>query len=308
MTELGRQKIFEKLERLKEYVSYLLALRSEAKSEAQFLADFQKEMKRSVFAKGYRPATLLLPDSRVFSSSFFLPQKSKGQVLLQEAREQAQKEIPLPFENASIALTQTSKEERGIHTVMYAVQKNILEDFRSVFEEHFLLVASETNSRALLRLLMTYLPKKQRPSGQKEIIGVVDIGHAWSTISFYTLGGLTLFSRSTPHELKEIKKEASLSKKSADFLVDMVHESVLYFEQNGYRIALIVLGGTQTLYKNIQQTLAKELPQCSCAFIASLIHIPGFQGKQLDAFGACIGAAMRSVHPRRYVHEHTFIY
>ncbi|MBI2050818.1 MAG: DUF86 domain-containing protein [Parcubacteria group bacterium] len=40
MTKLGRQKIFEKLERLKEYISYLKTLRSEAKSEAQFLADF----------------------------------------------------------------------------------------------------------------------------------------------------------------------------------------------------------------------------------------------------------------------------
>ena len=269
---------------------------------------FHKEIQRSVFVKGKRPATLLLPDSRIFSSSFFLPYKCKGQTLIQEAREQAQKEIPLPFENATITLSQTHKEERGFHTAVYAVQKSILDDFRSIFEEYFFLRASETNSKALLRLLMVFLPKKQRPSGQKDLIGIVDIGHTWSTISFYTPYGLTLFSRSTPHELKEIKQEIILPKKSADLLIDMVRESVLYFEQNGYRIPLIVLGGTQTLYKNIQQTLAKELPQCSSAFIASLVHVPGFQGKQLDAFGACIGAAMRSVHPRYYAHEHNFIH
>ena len=40
MTQLTQQKIFEKLESLREYVSYLRTLRSEAGSEKQFLADF----------------------------------------------------------------------------------------------------------------------------------------------------------------------------------------------------------------------------------------------------------------------------
>ena len=40
MTEITRQKIFEKLEKLKEYLGYLNKLREEIKSKEEFVSDF----------------------------------------------------------------------------------------------------------------------------------------------------------------------------------------------------------------------------------------------------------------------------
>ena len=40
MTQLTRQKIFEKLENLKEYLGYLNKLKAEAQSEEEFVSDF----------------------------------------------------------------------------------------------------------------------------------------------------------------------------------------------------------------------------------------------------------------------------
>ena len=41
MTEITRQKIFEKIDNLKEYFNYLLQLREEIKNKEEFLADFR---------------------------------------------------------------------------------------------------------------------------------------------------------------------------------------------------------------------------------------------------------------------------
>ena len=270
-----------------------------------------KEIKNSPYASGEFNVTVLIPESRVFSSSFILPKKLKGAVLQREAIKQGQKDIPLPIKQAHAAVSQGSKEGDGIRSTLYLVAKDVLNNLKMAFGvESFKIVAMDANTKALLRLFSKFADKKYKPEKAKDLVGVVDVGHTWSTVSFYTLAGSNVYSRTLQHNgRKETtpKGKELLSQISVDTIVSSLKESVLYFEQKGVKIKTIMLAGVEATSATLLKSTAEINKEIVVQPIGKLITVPSVAPQKLHIYGAAIGAALRSSHPRKYAYQHNFI-
>lgn len=215
--------------------------------------------------------TLLMPESRVFSAH--------GDLL------KAQQDIPVPFENAQIAVSGET---------IYAMEKSVFDSFKSVFDlPHFTLVTSEANTKSIWRLIKFLGSKEIFPKNDKNLIGIVDIGHSWINISLYTAAGATMFSRSFSYS-------GALSK-AVESVVGTIKETVVYFLQEKREVGTFILAGVEAEDQRIEE---KDLV---IKRIGEVVKVADHSSKEIHTYGAAIGAALRTVHLRRDAYQYNFL-
>ena len=270
----------------------------------------QEQIKSSPFAKTKIKTTILVPESRVFSSSFVLKGKQKGEEMKLEAMKRGQKDIPLPFGQAITSISQGSSEDGGVRTTVYAAQKEIVKNIQDLFDPNIFKVHSmEANTKALFRLCKK-LVHTGLPTEEKNLIGIVDIGHSWTTISLYTPRGSSVFSRTFSYQksVSQDQNSALLSQKTVDMIISTILESVVYFDENGMKASLFILAGVEATSQNLIAASKKIKDKTSIKQIGQIVKVPGITPEQVHTFGPAIGAAIRSVHSHKYSYQHNFIF
>ena len=247
--------------------------------------------------------TLLVPESRVFASGFtFSTVKGKEQIK-HESLDRAQQEIPIPFDQAVMVVSRGRSVAHQVRSTVYAIEQSVFSGLTAVCPpQQVNLAAMEANSKALLRLFQTYGTKKLQVKDPQSLIGLVDIGHAWATISLYTPDGSNMFSRTLAY-IREDKAVDSiqLPQVAVDFIHRTIDEVVVYFEQKERRIEFFLFAGVEAEDDRFKKE--QHFHQ-----LGNVVHLKGQTKRTIHVFGAAIGAAIRSAHLHRYAYQHNFIH
>lgn len=203
------------------------------------------------------------------------------------------------------------KEDQGIRTTVYAVEKSIIEDQKHLLEKSGVDVyVMEANSKAVLRLALRYGDVKTLSKGMKELIAIVDVGHTWSTISFFTKSGSMVFSRSVAYRKMDENlggKKVELPLKSVDAIINTIQESVIYFSKQGFSVPVVLLSGVEAVDKQLIAECKKAHSDFKLQPIGEFLKIKGLTSNEMHIFGAAIGAALRSVHTIKYYNQHNLL-
>lgn len=271
---------------------------------------FKKKISVSL-AGGPMRATLLLPESRVFSSSMILPKGLKGQGLEKEARRKAQSRIPIPFKKANVAVLKGGQEPGGIRTSLYAADREVTKGFAGVIDTSTAkLIAIEANTKSIHRLITKYRDKQFLPKDHSTLMAIVDVGHSWTSVAVYTAEGSNVFSRSISYRHMGERKISTgkLSEQVVDRLIETIHEIVVYFDRRSQKIASVYLSGVEALDEKLVSTIDKitseETPVLT---LGKAISLRGLDEHKFHTFGAAIGAGIRSAFPRKYAYQHNFL-
>ncbi len=261
-----------------------------------------KRLEKEGLVDGGLRTTLLVPESRVFASSLLLPSTKNTEQARHEAMDQAQREIPIPFEQAVAVVSQGAKQDKQIRETVYAIERAVFDGLKQTFDPaHFRLIAMEANSKALLRLFQHYGQPKLQVREAKTLIGLVDIGHSWATISLYLPDGSNLFSRTLSYQSGAgIKESARLPQATVDLIHSTIEEVVVYFTQKQTKIGLFIFAGVEAEDERFKK-------EGSFYQMGDIVVIGDQKKRAIHTYGAAIGAAMRSVHPFQYSHQHNFI-
>ena len=256
-------------------------------------------------------ATLLFPESRVFSSSFILPKSVKKAQVLEESKKIAQKEIPIPFLIAQVSASQGGTESGGTRTTLYAVESEHAAGFQNIVSTTpFNLIVVEANTKSILRLVSKYRDKKHLPKSSKELIIVIDVGHSWGSVAAYTLRGSSVFSRSISYKSlsKDKEGQGKLSGEVVDSIVGTIRKVMVYFNQREQKVVSIYVSGFEALDKKLNTELEKiSSKETPVLLLSKVIKLANVDDNKLHKFGASIGAALRSVSPRRYAYQHNLL-
>jgi hypothetical protein len=257
-------------------------------------------------------ATLLIPESRVFSFSFILPKGLKKDQIVVEAKKIAQREIPIPFSKADVSVSQGSAEEGGVRTTLYAVDSELAAGFKDVVRATpFRLIAMEANTKSVLRLIGTFQKNAQIPKKAKDLIVIVDVGHSWTSISAYTLKGSNVYSRSfSHHSLAHTHTDGKhgLSQSIVDTIIETIDEVMVYFQQRERTVTSVYLSGFEALDRKLniglKKITSKEVPVQP---LSDNIKLSGVDSEKMHQFGSAIGAAIRSSSPFLYNYQHNLL-
>jgi Tfp pilus assembly PilM family ATPase len=261
-----------------------------------------KRLEKEGLLNGGLRTTLLVPESRVFASSLLLPATKKGEEARHEAIDRAQREIPIPFEQAVVVVSQGAKQEQEIRQTVYAIDKSVFDGLKQVVDPaHTRLIAMEANSKALLRLFQRYGQSNLQVKDSKTLIGLVDIGHSWATISLYLKDGSNLFSRTLSYKSTlGAKDTARLPQATVDLIHSTIEEVMVYFSEKQTTIGLFLFAGVEAEDERFKKEgLFYQM--------GDVVTIGDQKKRAIHTYGAAIGAAMRSVHPFQYSHQHNFI-
>lgn len=260
-------------------------------------------LKKEELVDGGLKTTLLVPESRVFASSMLLPSTKRGEEARHEAIDRAQREIPIPFEQAVPVVSFGAKTDGQTRTTVYAIEKDVFAGLKNIFDPpHFRPVAMEANSKALLRLFQRHGKSSLQVKDAKTLIGLVDIGHSWATISAYLSDGSNLFSRTISfHRIGGASKEsAKLSQATIDFIHSTIEEVVVYFTEKQVKIGFFLFAGVEAEDDRFKK-------EETFYQMGDVVEVSGQKKRVIHIFGAAIGAAIRSAHPLQYRHQHNFI-
>lgn len=253
--------------------------------------------------------TVLVPESRVFSHSVLLDGALRGVELRARARELAQREIPVPFAGAQTCVSEGAKEGDKIRATVYVAQREVFTPLSNVFQPPACTpIAMEANSKALLRLLQRF-GGKTLPAARGTLVGIVDVGHSWTSVSLYTPAGSNVFSRTIPHHLKgRLDPQAvQLPERVVDSVVGTVKEIVLFFEGKQMKIGQFVFAGVEAQDDRLKEKLAREELAVPMQMVGDVVEVDGLSKKQVHTFGAAIGAAVRAAFPLRYSNQYNFL-
>ena len=270
----------------------------------------RQKLKKTSFTQGVRRTTLLVPESRVLSSGGLFEKRLRGSALDEVVTERAQQDIPLPFKDAYISISCGGKEEGKVRTTLYASQKEVIDGLRGVIDsEQFRLVAMEANSKALLRLFFQFASEDMKPCSENELVGIVDVGHSWTTVSFYTPSGSNVLSRTLSHPdavQQGGKNDGKLPVEVLDNIRTTISESVVYFKQHEQVVSTVVLAGVEAYDDMVLEEISKSGGEFQVVRMGEVVKLSGLKPKDIHTFGAAIGAALRAVRPWRYNYQHNF--
>lgn len=247
--------------------------------------------------------TLLVPESRVFSSSFLFPSAKRSVEANHEARDRAEREIPIPFDEAVVAVSRGGRADGQVRTTAYAVERAVYDGLLSVCDPNICrIVAMEANSKALLRLFQRYARAGHKERGPKTLMAIVDVGSAWATVSVYAADGSNLFSRTLSyHPAGEASKAARLPQATVDIIHSTLEEVVIYFQQQKLEISRFVFAGVEAEDERNKKNGAYQP-------MGEVVTIGSLKKRDVHIFGAAIGAALRSASPLIYQNQHNFIH
>ncbi len=251
-------------------------------------------LKKSQLSGSRLKTALLMPESRVFSTSFLIEEGLEGSTFKREALSRAQQNIPVPFEQAQTTISKGGRENGKIRTTVYAIEKSVFDAFKATFDlPYFQLISAEANTKSLWRLLHNLGSKDVFPKKENQLVGIVDIGNSWINFSVYTTNGATMFSRSISY--------SGASGEAVETIVATMRETVVYFSQEKRGIVSFVLAGVEAEDKKIEE---KDL---IIKKIGEVVKVAGHSSKEIHTYGAAIGAALRTVHLRRDSYQHNFL-
>jgi len=254
--------------------------------------------------------TVLIPESRVFFTNVVLEKKMSESSAIEEAKNLAQKDIPIPFNQVCLTTSKGEVLENDQLINVYTCQKEIVSGLKNATDlPFFKLVAMETNSKALLRLFNQFASSAEKLKIQKDLIGVVDIGHDWTTVSVYTSFGSLLFSRSLScgDLLNENQKISTLPLKTIELIIETIKEVKEFFLGQNKKIATFLLCGVEAIQKDVLNACEQEEKSFLTVSVGKLIQIPSLTEAGIHCFGSAIGAACRSLSPRKYACQHNFL-
>jgi len=263
-------------------------------------------LQKKGFGNGPYRTTLLIPESRVFSHSMLLEAKLKREERLALARDFAQKEIPIPFSQATLCFSPGGRENGKIRTKVYVAHKEVLNPLLQAVDHPALRVkAVEANTKSLFRLLMRF---DQETKQTNDLIGIVDVGHSWTTMAFYSNTGSSLVSRTIPHPKPKAEKRqvgSYLDPATVDKILGTLKETVVFFQQEERKIGIIVFGGVEA-QDPLLKSQAKQL-EVPSFLMAERVSLKRIADVHIQVFGSAIGAAFRSMSPRTYSNQHNFL-
>ncbi len=86
----------------------------------------EEAIKKTPIAGSRLKTTLLMPESRVFSTSFILEDGFEQATFTREALSRAQKDIPVPFGQAQTSVSKAGREEKGTRVGVMQLRKVFL--------------------------------------------------------------------------------------------------------------------------------------------------------------------------------------
>ncbi|MEK7452600.1 MAG: hypothetical protein AAB664_04635, partial [Patescibacteria group bacterium] len=151
--------------------------------------------------------------------------------------------------------------------------------------------------------------KELQPVTDDQYIGILDIGHAWATFALYTRAGLTVCSRTVSFKRFDQKKKTDtvLPDAIVDILVEVVEETMLYFDRKDVLPSLIILAGVEAVKRELVDALNKKMKKTDIRLMGDCVKVKSYSEKDMQKFGAAIGAALRAARPHSFVYQPNFI-
>jgi hypothetical protein len=257
------------------------------------------------------PKVILLPESRLFSTSFQLSREVKGEDLTLTAKKIGQRSIPIPFNQTFVDVAQGATIGDQIRTGVFAVQKSILEPLIDIFShEQRPLVAVEGNNLAVFRLYQQFYNGPKQRLAENDLVMIVDVGHRWTNITLYDKIGLLIFSRSIAlRKLSDTSRGISkkLTAEAIAHVCSVMKETLEYFQSQGNVVKLAIVAGVEGEQKEIYQACAKDLKPFPVVRVGEAVTVPDASPTDVHVFGAAIGAGLRASRARHYAARHNFL-
>jgi hypothetical protein len=308
---LARVSVFNKIHGLKEIILPVGLVEDEKVAQPNEIKKIiEQAMNEWNLPKDSFRTTVLVPESRVFFTNVVLDKKMSNASAFEAAKNLAQKDIPIPFNQVSLVTSKGEVSDNDQLINVYTCQKEIIEGLKNAVNLPFFKpVAMETNSKALLRLFNQFAPSAGKSKIQKDLIGVVDIGHDWTTVSVYTSFGSLLFSRSLSYgdSVKENQGIPILPLKTVELIVETIKEVKEFFLGQNKKIAMFLLCGVEAIQKDVLNACEQEEKSFLTVSVGKLVQIPSLTEADIHCFGSAIGAACRSLSPGKYSYQHNFL-
>lgn len=240
------------------------------------------------------PATILVPESRVFTSSFVVPPEVRARDVEDEAIAEAQRNIPIPFRDAIVEVVAGLRAKEGTRVTVFAAQQDLLEGLANAFSHESLsIISAESNNLAIVRLFKHFGRRDLQLRSMNDLLFIVDIGSVWSNITVYDKINTAVLSRSVENP-------------SPTVLAGTLGELKEYFEGTGFKIPSVLLAGADGADSKIDKACKKALSKTDVYHIGEVIEM-GVDQEKIHTFGAAIGAGIRAASPKQFLKDHNFI-
>ena len=256
---------------------------------------------------------LLLPESRIFLTSFELPGKLSADVERAQALKMGQSELPIPFGDAFVFVKTgyKAKKKGRVRKSVLAVEKGIVNQYSQAFSAaSFPFVAIESGGKSLFRLFERFGDSALQLQRSKDVLVVVDIGHRWTNLTAYDKIGAAIFSRSfTLRGLTEKSggKVHALTAKHIASICSNTQEALSFFEASGLHVPLVLLAGVEGAQEGVFHTCQKSIQKQRILRLGEAVSVPDASLEDVHAYGAAIGAAIRAARPSHYKKDHNFL-
>ncbi len=250
------------------------------------------------------PTFILVPESRVFSTSFVVSKKLKKDELVKSATLQAQKDIPIPFSGAEVGVHKGLSVEGGVRVGVNVVRKDLVKSIVDSFSlANFSLSGLEANNAALNRLFREYSVSDFELKDQKALLMIVDVGHRWTNITLYDKMNTLVYSRSIAlRQLKDTSrgKVKKISKQMIEKICNGISETINYFEPLGAKVPFAVVAGVEGAQEPISQQCSKRTKGCIIRRIGEMVDLGEVSPEDVHSYGAAIGAGYRAARQSHF--------
>lgn len=272
----------------------------------------KKELKRLIVEAGLEglddSSVILIPESRVYSTSFIVPKKQKKDEFEAHALSVAQKDIPIPFSQASVDIHKGSNVEDGVRISVNVVKEDIVKSLYNTFSVgNFNVSAIESNNAALNRLFKEYGAADFQIKDPNSLVMIVDIGHRWTNITLYDKMNTLVYSRSIAlRTLSESGKGTpkKISKQMIQKICTAILDTLAFFKPLGLEIPFAVVAGVEGLQERICTYCSKRTKKCIIKRIGEMVVVADISVEDVHTYGAAIGAAYRAARERHFSKDH----
>lgn len=256
-------------------------------------------------------AVILIPESRVFSTSFSINRSIKGEELIAEATSLAQKDIPIPFSQAYVDVHKGIRVNDDFRVSVVVTEKPAVTNLVHAFSSMpFSLELAEFNSAALFRLYREYGKKEFMVPKITDLVMMVDIGHRWTNITLYGNGGTVIFSRSIAlRKLSDTSRGVvkRISKSMIQRICKGISDALVIFEMEDIRVPLVLIAGVEGAQQDIIKHCSKIIKNCVIRRIGDIVKVDGYSAEEIHSHGAAIGAALRASKSKHFFNDHKIL-